>query len=99
VVVEVLSDSTEREDRTDKLALCRDCPSVVEYVLIATRYQAVEVHRRAPGDWTVHAYLPGELVELRSIAVQIAVSDLYWLTDVPAPRRLGQVSPTPEGQG
>ncbi|HZS92892.1 MAG TPA: Uma2 family endonuclease [Chloroflexota bacterium] len=99
LIVEVLSDSTEREDRTEKFALCRDCPSVEEYVLIATRYRAVEVYRRAPGDWTTHVYQPGELMELRSIDVQLAVSDLYRLTDVPAPRRPGPAAPPPEGQG
>ena len=99
VVVEVLSDSTEREDRTDKFALCLGCPSVEEYVLIATRYQAVEVHRRAPGDWTTHVYQPGDLVELRSIAVLLAVSDLYRLTEVPAPRGPGPAAPVPEDQG
>jgi Uma2 family endonuclease len=99
VAVEVLSDSTEREDRTEKFALYRACPTVEEYVLIATRYQAVEVYRRAPDDWTVHVYRPGERVELRSIAVQFAVADLYRLSQVPAPRRPGPAAPAPEGQG
>jgi Uma2 family endonuclease len=99
VVIEVLSESTEREDRTEKFALYRACPTVDEYVLIATKYQAVEVYRRAPGDWTVHVYRPGELVELRSIAVQLAVADLYRLSEVPAPQRPGLPAPEPEGQG
>jgi Uma2 family endonuclease len=99
VCVEVLSDSTEREDRTEKFALYRACPTVEEYVLIATRYQAVEVYRRAPGDWTAHVYLPGELVELRSIAAQLAVSDLYRLTEIPATRAPAPVTPAQEGQG
>jgi Uma2 family endonuclease len=99
VVVEVLSDSTEREDRTDKFALYRACPTVEEYVLIATRYQAVEVYRRAPGDWTHHVYLPGELVELRSIAAQFAVSDLYRYTEITATRPPVPAAPAPDGQG
>jgi Uma2 family endonuclease len=90
VVVEVLSDSTERDDRTKKFTLCRTCPSVLEYVLIATRYQAVEVYRRPSSDWTTHVHAPGETVGLTSINVQLAVSDLYRLTDVPAPGVLGQ---------
>src|ERR1051326_2792445 len=43
VIVEVLSESTEKDDRTIKLASYRACPSVQEYVLIATDYQTVEV--------------------------------------------------------
>jgi Uma2 family endonuclease len=97
--VEVLSDSTEREDRIEKFALYRACSTVEEYVVIATKYQAVEVYRRAPGDWTVHIYGPGELVELRSVAVQLPVSDLYRLSEVPAPQRPGSAPLAPEGQG
>ncbi len=93
VVIEVLSDSTEREDRTEKFALCRACPTVEEYLLSATRYQAVEVYRRAPGDWTAHVYQPGELVELRSIAARLAVSDLYRLSEVPATQKTGLTAP------
>lgn len=98
VIVEVLSDSTEAEDRTTKFALYRACPSVEEYVLIATRYQAVEVFRRASGDWPVHVYLPGEEVELRSIGVRLGVTGLYRLTEVPPPRP-GPADHAPEGQG
>jgi Uma2 family endonuclease len=99
VVVEVLSDSTEREDRTDKFALYRACPTVEEFVLVATRYQAVEVYRRAPDDWTAHAYQPGEFVELRSIAARLAVTDLYRLSEVPSAQRPGPAAPAPEAQG
>ena len=99
VVIEVLSDSTEREDRTDKFALYRACPTVEEYVLIATRYQAIEVYRRAPDDWTTHVYQPGEVVELRSIAARLAVSDLYRLSEVPAAQRPGPTALATDGQG
>jgi Uma2 family endonuclease len=40
VVVEVLSDSTEGKDRIRKANLYRACPTIQEYVLIATKYQA-----------------------------------------------------------
>ena len=56
VIVEVLSDSTERDDRTDKFALARACPSVHEYVLIVTRYREVEVYRRAEPRWTYEGW-------------------------------------------
>jgi len=85
VVIEVLSDSTEREDRTRKFALYRSCPSVQEYVLIATAWQAVEVYRRAEPRWTYQSYGPGESIELESIGVELPVDRLYRLTDVPLP--------------
>jgi Uma2 family endonuclease len=83
VVVEVLSDSTEKEDRTTKFALARACASVQEYVLISTDYQAVEVHRRAEPRWSYQWYGPGERIELESLGVVLAVDQLYLLTEVP----------------
>jgi Uma2 family endonuclease len=94
VIVEVLSDSTERVDRTTKFALYRACPTVEEYLLIATKYQAVEVYRRAVPRWTYQSYGPGEAVELESIHVQLVVSALYRRTDVPAPKE-----PEPQAEG
>jgi Uma2 family endonuclease len=93
VIVEVLSDSTEREDRTTKARLYRACPTVEEYAFIATRYQAVEVYRRAGDFWTAEIYLPGDTVALTSIAVSLSLSALYRLTEVPEGR---QARPRPD---
>lgn len=83
VVVEVLSDSTEGKDRIKKAHLYHACPSIQEYVLIATRYQAVEVQRRAGNEWTIHVSGVGEDVELTSIGVRIPLAALYRGTTVP----------------
>ncbi len=83
VVVEVLSDSTEQTDRYLKFKLYRECASIQEYVLIATRYQGMEVYRRAVPEWTTEIYGPDDVVELESIAVRFPVSLLYERTDVP----------------
>jgi len=96
VVVEVLSDSTEAADRTTKFELCRACPSVQEYVLVATAYQAVEVYRRAEPRWTFESYGPGGTVALESLDVRLAVDQLYRLTDVPLP---GSAAPAQESPG
>jgi Uma2 family endonuclease len=84
VVIEVLSESTERFDRSLKFAYYRDCPSVLEYVLVNTEYQAVEVYRRTEGQWgTFHVYRPGDDVELTSVDARFPVAALYRRTDVP----------------
>jgi Uma2 family endonuclease len=93
VVIEVLSDSTQQEDRTTKFALYRACPSVQEYMLIITAYRAVEVYRRAEPRWTFEGYGPGDTVVLESIDVRLPVDQLYRLTDVPLP---GPAAPAPE---
>ena len=84
VVIEVLSNETEQQDRGGKFALARACPSVVEYVLIATRYQTVEVFRRAESLWTYEGFGPGEIATLSSIEVSFPVAAVYQHTDVPA---------------
>lgn len=75
--VEVLSDSTEAYDRGRKFGYYRACPHVQEYVLIATKYQLVEVYRRMSPRWTYDAYGPGDEVELMSIDVRLSVAALY----------------------
>ncbi len=83
VVVEVLSDSTEGKDRIRKAHLYRACSSIQEYMLIATRYRAVEVQRRAGDEWTLHLFGPGDQVELTSIDVRFPLDELYRGTAVP----------------
>lgn len=93
VIVEVLSDSTEAYDRGRKFSYYRACPTVEEYVLIATRYQAVEVFRRTRQGWAIYqSYEPGDEIELASIGVRITFSALYRRTSVPA------ATDAPEGE-
>jgi Uma2 family endonuclease len=93
VIIEVLSDSREAYDRGVKFGYYRECPLVQEYVLVATRYQLVEVYHRTPQGWTeYHVYGPGDEVELVSIDVHLPVAALYEGTDVPESLN------TPEGE-
>ena len=93
VIVEVLSDSREAYDRGEKFVYYRECPLVQEYVLVATRYQLVEVYRRTSQGWTeYHVYGPGDEVELTSIDVHLPLAALYEDTDVPESLN------TPEGE-
>lgn len=84
VVVEVHSDSTEGRDRITKAHLYRACPTIQEYVLIATNYQAVEVQPRAGNAWTLHVSGPHDEIELTSIGARFPVAALYRGTLVPA---------------
>ena len=84
VVFEVLSDSTESYDRGVKFGYYRECPTVQEYVLVATNRQAVEVYRRTADGWgTFQVYGPGDEVVLTSIDVHFPLAALYRRTDVP----------------
>jgi len=85
LIVEVLSDSTEAYDRGKKFALYRQCPTIEEYVLIATDHQAVEVFHRTPEGWSAyHArlYGSGDTIELTSLKTQFPLAALYRRTTV-----------------
>src|SRR5579863_839969 len=78
LVFEVLSSSTEAYDRGRKFSYYRACPTIQEYVLIDTQRQAVEVFRRETENlWTLHAFGPGDTVELASINISFPIAALY----------------------
>lgn len=54
LIIEVLSPSTERYDRTGKFALYRSIPSLSEYLLIAQDDYRIDYYRRTPdGLWFI----------------------------------------------
>jgi Putative restriction endonuclease len=57
LIGEVLSPSTERIDREEKLHNYRQVDSLEEYVLITPETKEAEVHRRVEGLWKVEAYV------------------------------------------
>jgi Uma2 family endonuclease len=77
VIVEVLSDSSSDSDRTDKFAAYRRIVSLREYVLVAQRERRIEVYRRDGRRWVLDEYGAGERLLLESMAVELAVDELY----------------------
>ncbi len=77
VIVEVLSDSTEDSDRTENFAAYRRLPSLREYVLISQRERRVEVYHRDGRRWHLDEYGPGERLALNSLAIELAVDEIY----------------------
>lgn len=86
VVVEVLSDSTEKYDRGTKFTHYRKLPSVQEYILVAQdRPQIERFVREADGSWLLTAYEGlGECLALTSVAVQIPLAEIYRGVEFPA---------------
>lgn len=83
VIVEVLSDSTEAYDRGRKFGFYRACPTVQEYVIVATKYQTVEIYRRTSQTWMYDAYGSGDVIEIMSLDLRIPVAELYRNSGVP----------------
>lgn len=58
LVIEVLSPTTERTDRAEKLLAYQKMPSLRESVIVAQDRVFVQIHRRANDEnWTVENYL------------------------------------------
>ena len=78
VIVEVLSDSTERDDRGKKFRNYRTIASLRDYVLIAQDSVWVEHYIRGENDvWSLHETLPGGTLLLASCGVALRVDELY----------------------
>lgn len=78
VLVEVLSESTERNDRGEKFKHYRMLASLEEYVLVNTETQLIEVFRRSPEGWVLTEAKPGEALLLRSLGVTLSVDAIYF---------------------
>lgn len=76
LIIEVLSPSTERTDRTEKFFAYTRLPSLQEYVLVSQKHREVEVYRKIDG-WVQHLYGPGDEVELTSLDITFSIDELY----------------------
>ena len=87
LVVEVLSPTTAAIDRGEKLAAYKLVPSLQAYLLVSQDERRVELYRRGEGKlWFYQDFGPGELLELPSLGLQLAVDDIY------AGTRVGEVA-------
>lgn len=84
VIVEVLSPTTESEDRKRKLPVYRMLPSVQEIVLIDSTRLYAEVHRRLDAArWETVLLTAGEeALELTSLAFSLPLAMLYENVDL-----------------
>ena len=76
LIIEVLSDSTARTDRTEKLAHYRLLPSLQDYILCSQDFPAVEIYR-CRTEWKVERFIAGQSFTLASIQLEVNVIDLY----------------------
>ena len=76
IIVEVLSSSTRRSDKTDKMVEYLTIPTLKEYVLIEQDCVDIEVLRRNNG-WKPEHYFLGDEVNFSSIGFTISVEEIY----------------------
>jgi Uma2 family endonuclease len=75
LIIEVLSPSTERYDRTEKLYAYQQLESLEEYVLVAQHEQYVEIYRRQT-QWQREIYQL-EQPYLKSLDLTLSFEDIY----------------------
>ena len=76
LIVEVLSNSTRRNDQTTKKMHYINMSTVEEYVLIEQHFAQVEVMRRSH-NWESQKYFLGDSITFESIDLTIPVSEIY----------------------
>lgn len=77
LVMEVLSPSTARTDRREKVMNYREIPSLEECVLVAQRNAHVTIYRRAENWRQVVIDSPERVLDLRSVDFHFPISQIY----------------------
>lgn len=91
LVVEVLSETTERYDRVKKFDLYRALPSLQEYVLVSQSEPRVEQFLRQPdGEWNLRITTdPTAFVNLTSLECEIPFAEIYERVEFPVAEPMG----------
>jgi len=79
LIVEVLSPTTERIDRHEKLLAYRNVSTLQEYALVSQDEMRIELHRRQDdGQWALEIFTqPEESFTLTSVDLRLTVGDVY----------------------
>ena len=87
VVIEVLSESTERHDRTTKFRHYQQLPSIQEYILVSQDEPMCERFSRTPdGLWVVTSFVGLDAtLELASIPIRIPLAEIFAGVTFPDP--------------
>ncbi len=85
VIVEILSDSTEKYDRGAKFHAYQTIPELKHYVLVTQDHALVEVFTRSEGHWILDTYRGLEaVVDLPAIGIAIPLAEIYRRVEFPA---------------
>lgn len=76
LIVEILSDSTERTDLREKFDNYTAIPTLIEYVVVSQDVPLVRLFRRRTS-WEQEAYRAGEAFRLESVELDVPVETIY----------------------
>lgn len=79
VIIEVLSDGTQKRDRHEKWALYQQLPSLRHYVLIERKQPYVDVFNRGAGEWAAYTPLKGldAVLKLDAVGFEMTLAEVY----------------------
>ncbi len=77
VIIEVLSPSTDAYDRGVKFAHYRQLENLLEYVLIDSQRQLIDLFQRQTAGWLFQSFTAGATLHLSSIDWRAAVEAIY----------------------
>jgi Uma2 family endonuclease len=78
LIAEVLSPSTQRNERGDKRLAYQALPTLQEYILISHNEPRVEMLRRLDQDWERLVFVgASEVLQLQSVGLSLPFSDLF----------------------
>jgi Uma2 family endonuclease len=100
VVFEVLSPTSGRTDRIEKLREYLAVPSILRYVILEHTSVGLTDHVRLKGDdpWIATALTEGDILRMPEIGIEIPIAEFYEGTDLlvpPDPATGGGVATTP----
>lgn len=84
LIVEVLSESTARDDLGTKMYEYRAIDTLVEYLMIDSRKRWAQILHREAGQWTLAEPITSGTLTLASINLTIDIDEIYARTGVSA---------------
>jgi Uma2 family endonuclease len=95
VVIEILSPSTEREDRGRKKFDYFATPSIRQYAIVEQDERRIELYTRTESAWLDEIITGNTVLTLAAIGVEISLDTIYEDTELDATRRqAGEASPS-----
>lgn len=84
LIVEVLSPSTEKDDRTVKLDFYRSIDSVAAVLLVWQDQRRTELHTREGPRWPAQPFIGNGTVPLADLGAELPLDEIYAGVELPA---------------
>ena len=86
LVIEVLSPSTESDDRGEKFFQYINSPTIQEYVLINYKVKLLQMHTKKGSEWVYSDSKDIGTIELQTIGLTVPIEEVYDKIALPLPK-------------